>query len=355
MADAYIYVNIAKGKTAKQSSLSEWSTKNGASEAVSGKIPSNYAIHTMFEDNPWWMVDLEYPYQIDQIVIHNRLDGLPERAKNCRVDISLDGKAWLLVHAGTAHFLGGSKGEPLRLPLGLKESARYVLISLPEKQFLHLSQVEVFADPTAKIRHRYKLWGMNFSGAYQMRKHPDHLCYAIERGNGNPDVELIGLRLKPVGRLGNQIIQIIHAVAAARRLRLHYISIVNGGLINVTEPVTHDGITFLPTGAEFPETGAVLAGGFFFRNDLLPLLDDVPRAESYNIVQDIIAPLFMQPLPTAQDVKYDDELTIHLRAGDIFNNPAAAAGYTQPPLSFYTLLIKHCLAQDEIKRVRLVF
>jgi hypothetical protein len=119
--------------------------------------------------------------------------------------------------------------------------------------------------------------------------------------------------------------------------------------------MTLDGITFLPTGAEFPEPGAVLAGGFFFRNDLLPLLEDVSRVESYAIVQDIIAPFFMLPLPMAQDVKYDDELTIHLRAGDIFNNPSAAAGYTQPPLSFYTLLIKHCLAQREIKRIRLVY
>jgi hypothetical protein len=345
---------VAQRKPATQSSLSPYSTKLGAGEAVSGTIPSNYAIHTLLETNPWWMVDLGFDYPIDRIVIHNRLEGFHERAKDCRVEISKDGTEWLLIHAGRVHFLGGTKGPPLVLPLERKEAGRYVKISLPGKEVLHLAQVEVFADPAAKIREKYKLKTMTFGGAFKIRAHPAHMLYVVE-GNESDDVELIGLRLTPIGRLGNQMLQIINAVAMARRHHIRYVEIVNGGLINLRENIEHDGIVFLPTGAPQPEPGAFLTGSFFFRNELSPLLDRVPRSESYQIIQEIVAPRFMEKLPLEGDEKYRDELTIHFRAGDIFADPSSAAGYTQPPVAFYTLLVRHCMDQGDVKRVRLVF
>jgi hypothetical protein len=349
------YANIALGKPAIQSSLSGWSTKLGAGQAVSGVMPDYYAIHTENELNPWWMVDLEYNYRIEKIVIHNRVDGFWERARTCQVDISKDGESWRTVHSGIAYFLGGKKGAPLQLPLMRKESARFVRVSLRGKEFLHLSQVEVFADAAQKFRDRYKLHSTTFGGKYQLRPAAKHLLYNIEGETETTDARLIGFRLTPIGRLGNQMIQIINAVVAARRTGVRYIAIVNGGLINLTEPVTFEGITFLPTGAAAPEPGAFLTGNFFYRHDLLPLLDDLSRQECYQVVQDIIAPLFMKPLPLDKDTKHKDELTVHFRAGDIFSDPAAAAGYTQPPLAFYTLLTRHLLSTGSIKRVRLVF
>jgi hypothetical protein len=355
MSETFNYVNVALGKPASQSSLSGWSTKLGAGQAVSGVMPDHYAIHTENELNPWWMVDLEYVYRIEKIVIHNRVDGFFERARTCQVEISKDGVSWLTVHSGIAYFLGGKKGAPLQLPLLRRESARFVRISLRTKEFLHLSQVEVYADGAQKIRDRYKLHSTTFGGKYQLRPSPTHLLYQIEGETEGGEANLIGLRLTPIGRLGNQILQIINAVGAARRIGARYVIIVNGGLINVTEPVTFEGITFLPTGAAAPEPGAFLTGNFFYRHDLSPLLEDMTRKESYQVVQDIIAPLFMKPLPLDKDVKHDDELTVHFRAGDIFSDPAAAAGYTQPPLAFYTLLTRHLLSTKRIKRVRLVF
>lgn len=355
MSETANYVNVALGKPARQSTLSGWSTKLGAGQAVSGVMPDYYAIHTENELNPWWMVDLEYVYKIEKIVIHNRLDGFFERARTCMVEISKDGESWVTVHSGIAYFLGGKKGTPLQLPLFRRESARFVRVSLRAKDYLHLSQVEVFADGAQKIRDKYKLQTTTFGGKYLLRPAANHLLYQIEGETDGAGAALVGLRLTPIGRLGNQMIQISNAVAVARRIGARYVAIVNGGLINLTEPVTFEGITFLPTGAPAPEPGACLTGNFFYRHDLYPLLEDLTRKECYEVVQDIIAPLFMQPMPLEKDVKHDDELTVHFRAGDIFSDPAAAAGYTQPPLAFYTLLTRHLLSTKSIKRVRLVF
>jgi hypothetical protein len=69
--------NVAKGKTATQSSLSDWSTFEGANGAISGNKTGGFGFHAQCEDNPWWMVDLEKMYEISEIVVFNRLDACP--------------------------------------------------------------------------------------------------------------------------------------------------------------------------------------------------------------------------------------------------------------------------------------
>jgi hypothetical protein len=361
MTDSTMLANVAIGKPATQSSLSEWSTELGAGGAVTGVMPRAFGFHTDFEDRPWWMVDLLKPYPIETIIIHNRLDMCQERAADCQVEISRDGKAWSLVHAGAVWFSGGGVGAPLTLPLGCRAQARFVRVSLPGSTALHLAQVEVIAHVGADVLARYglpnaPLWGEFFlaDGKFN-RKQVE--TYVIER----PTIidgacRLIGVKLTRFGRLGNQIEALVNASVVARHLSLKYVVVRNqGGLIRLSESFQDDGISYVSDVSDVPEPGALLAGNFFFRDHLAPAVNAVSDAERHRVALDVIRPRLMRPLPVAGDVKLDAELTIHFRAGDIFNSPADALGYTQPPLSFYTLLVRHLLDRKRIARVRLVF
>ncbi len=367
MSPVSMTVNVAIGKPARQSSLSQWSTDLGAAGAVTGTMPMDYGIHTEYEPDPWWMVDLQRIHAIDRIVIHNRLRAYAERARSCRVEVSKDGTSWLLIHAGCAHFLGGDAGPPLVLPLGKQVSARYVRISLAGPEVLHLAQVEVFAEvpvnprlrAMAEVRDRYGLDMPGFAGDRSTLQSESlnkmGLTYRFE---GQPitdrDFKLIGVKVVYIGRLGNQLIQLINATLIARRLGLKYLVVRDGGLIRLPAAFQSNGVSYISDIFHAPEHGGYLKGNFFFTNDLSKLLGNSTDEERYRIVQDIIRPRMMQQFATLPDVKYDDELTVHFRSGDVFNDPSHA-GYTQPPLSFYTIIARHLLREGRISRVRLVF
>jgi hypothetical protein len=141
-------INVALGKPAEQSSLSRWS-QGVADDAVSGQFPSDFAFHTEIEENPWWQVDLGSVFPLEVIVVHNRvMTEFQNRAKTLKIEVADHRNDWMLVHTGFARFGGGGNGYPFEAWLGGKLSARYVRISLTERQYLHLAQVEVFARRT---------------------------------------------------------------------------------------------------------------------------------------------------------------------------------------------------------------
>ncbi|XP_023216775.1 uncharacterized protein LOC111619306 isoform X2 [Centruroides sculpturatus] len=114
-----ILKNIANGKLTKQSSTLE---KRYSSLAVDGRLngtmASGYCTATKFENEPWWQVDLQKPYFIHGVIIHNRLDsptlksnsphiltwpqglyGLPMTASGCPSSIGFSWESGLRFHA----------------------------------------------------------------------------------------------------------------------------------------------------------------------------------------------------------------------------------------------------------------
>lgn len=81
-----ILENVAKGKLSKQSSTEE---QRYASLAVDGRlngtIASGYCTATKFEKEPWWQVDLQKPYFIHGVIIHNRLDSPTLKSNNAHI------------------------------------------------------------------------------------------------------------------------------------------------------------------------------------------------------------------------------------------------------------------------------
>ncbi|ELH8770734.1 discoidin domain-containing protein, partial [Campylobacter jejuni] len=135
-------LDIAIDKKAFQSSLSRWSKTNDPQRAIDSNLESvDYAFHTNLENSPWWMVDLEKEYAIEIIRIFNRIYCFHEVARKLTIEISKDGKTWLLIHKGLSSFLKAGIECEVVLPIPMK--ARYVKISLDGKGYLHLSKIQV--------------------------------------------------------------------------------------------------------------------------------------------------------------------------------------------------------------------
>ena len=141
--------NLALGRAARQSSVSPWSVQPSpeadAAGAVSGAITGRYQFHTAEEDSPWWEVDLGAVVGIREIRLYNRLDVAPERARHLRFSLSGDGVRWFdLFHKTDDLVFGGIDGFPLRWVSESAVHGRHLRITLTERGFLHLDQVEVY-------------------------------------------------------------------------------------------------------------------------------------------------------------------------------------------------------------------
>ena len=138
-------INIAPRATCTQSSLSVWSTGDGAHSVVSNPgRQGDFAIHTDLDENAWLLLDFGQPVDYDEILVFNRL-SVPERVRTLVVDISVDGQGWHRIHTSdpAGSVFGGTDGHPLRI-LTPGYQTRFIRFQLLEKGYLHLVAVEVY-------------------------------------------------------------------------------------------------------------------------------------------------------------------------------------------------------------------
>ncbi len=136
---------VSVGKPAAQSSLCEWSyfdVADGPTGCLNGAPTGRPGFHTDIEDAPWWQVDLEAVYALNEVRVFNRMDAARDRSRTLRVSLSEDGDMWRLVHDQGGYTFGGADGRPLRVMLA-GERARYVRLHLAERTYLHLDKVFV--------------------------------------------------------------------------------------------------------------------------------------------------------------------------------------------------------------------
>lgn len=145
--------NLALNKRATQSSLSRWSKgstpEQDAANAVDGNPSKDYGFHTEREYNPWWMVDLGARAEIRFIRIFNRQfvpEWMQQRASPLVVEVSNEGDYWtLLFRTKPGQLFGGySGGQPLLWRAPGPIEARFIRISIPRQEELHLAEVEVY-------------------------------------------------------------------------------------------------------------------------------------------------------------------------------------------------------------------
>ncbi|MBE0535226.1 MAG: discoidin domain-containing protein [Phycisphaerae bacterium] len=119
--------------------------ESDAAGGVDGVIDGKWGFHTQQEANPWWQVDLREATALGRVELYNRTE-LAGRNSRIMVLAADDDQVFRRVyqHDGGV-FLGHSDGKPLRVELdGLR--ARYVRVQLPGTDYLHLDEVEVYAQ-----------------------------------------------------------------------------------------------------------------------------------------------------------------------------------------------------------------
>jgi hypothetical protein len=145
--------NVALKKPATLSSVSQWSRSQiHAEEAAGGNdgnIQGGNGFHTAFEENPWWAVDLLKQVHIHKIILYNRLD-LKERCVKVLLSCSDDNQDWRVMAAKLDDAVfGGADGNPLVVVFDTPMTARYVKVTMLGEGFLHLDEIEVYADAGA--------------------------------------------------------------------------------------------------------------------------------------------------------------------------------------------------------------
>lgn len=352
------FTNVALGRPAQQSSISPWSEPGEAAKAVSGIRPPDFAFHTSHERNPWWLVDLGRVYPLDSIVISNRLAGFQERAKSLRVEVSGDADRWILIHQGLAVFGSVWTGDPFTLWLKGAVAARYVRLTLDAEETLHLSQVEVLVrrEDTAFADYCEKNNLINLQDKFPHEK------YVIINGERATTNRVVGLDMNYSARFGNLLIQIINTIMLAQKTGLRYIRLGHHKFLHVKERFERDGIVFLPHGAALPDDGLFLSGNFFVSDPFVPVLmpflrfTQTDEREFTRVVREFVRPFMLHEIPLPTERHDEDEVTIHLRSGDVFEPyTPIVRGYRQPPLSFYHLVLSNLFTHHGVRRVRLVF
>lgn len=185
--------NLAMNKRATQSSLSSWSKgstlEEDAGNAVDGNPAGEYSFCTDNEPNPWWMVDLGSTAQIHFMRIFN-LHSAPEwiqrRASPLVVEVSNDAEEWtLLFRTQPGQLFGGYSGGCPLIWRGCEPvEARFVRISIPRREYLHVAEVEVygrFSDDRPRLEQLAKP-----QGDLASEKVEPALEKAIDRAEGEP-------------------------------------------------------------------------------------------------------------------------------------------------------------------------
>jgi len=134
---------VSQRRPAKQSSEG-WSGR--PSRAVDGNTNQRYGhkscTHTQRSGRPWWRVDLQKAYQVQKVMIWNRVDCCANRLKN--VDVFLDRQRC------------GRIGHPKRIntiTCGFK-TGRFVWVKQTRSDYLTLCEVRVYArgGPAAPVQ-----------------------------------------------------------------------------------------------------------------------------------------------------------------------------------------------------------
>ncbi|HEX8796591.1 MAG TPA: discoidin domain-containing protein [Polyangiaceae bacterium] len=130
--------NIALGKPVHPSSLA--SSVPSGPELVDGETGASYGFKTREEDNPSVVIDLESPYWIDTIKVHNRVDGWFDDCLPLVVELSRDGNKWEEIARRDRHF---DANPPWVIEAGGR-GARFVRLHVARRSELALSEVEVY-------------------------------------------------------------------------------------------------------------------------------------------------------------------------------------------------------------------
>lgn len=127
--------NLALRKPASTSSHGGGSYPKAAG-AVDG-YTSALGFHTLEEQSPWLLIDLQATYPVKRVKVYNRTEGWADRAVPLVIEGSEDGKQFRELARRDKDFsVWDAKFAPV--------NSRYVRVVAPRLTYLHLNEVEVY-------------------------------------------------------------------------------------------------------------------------------------------------------------------------------------------------------------------
>lgn len=211
---------------------------------------------------------------------------------------------------------------------------------------------------TLRLTHEMRRWRADqHLGLFATRYNFD---LEMLRGSDNFRIEAAAgfdgqvkvLRLTEVGRFGNIVLQLLHAITLARHLGVRKVEIFpfNGGpaegLYDIDDIIVEVAI-------KEKTTQPTLIGPFCHSVNFGTVLCADLLTGSNDIIVNIMRPLFAHLIEPVLEAPVD-QLIINLRGGDIFEGPFIYAWYVQPPASFYVLAAINARQMFGIRRVTLV-
>ncbi len=170
-----------------------------------------------------------------------------------------------------------------------------------------------------------------------------------------PDGRLQALRVAPYGRLGNYILQILHALLMARQIGVAEVQIMPTPYLHVKSTLRLKNLTVVnpraPRGK--PNATSVMAGYYFWSTSFPAYLQSLPPAFVKETVANYLRPVFADFLRHKKSAG-PQVAVAHFRAGDIFEDAKPHRFYVQPPARYYLAAIEYLVAAQGVKSVLLV-
>lgn len=149
------FANVARLKPTLQSSIfdptghTEPPLSRIAGGANSGMRTGTYGFHTQFEPAPWWWVDLLTLHRVAEIHIYNRIDNRSVAGRSARLRIAAgdEERRWTMLAERNSDEPFGLDGAPLIIEVTRAEPCRFIRLSLPAANYLHLDEIEVYGEP----------------------------------------------------------------------------------------------------------------------------------------------------------------------------------------------------------------
>lgn len=353
MTPASSLIDVARGKSARLSSSID-GPHAPLSVTLGPKHSESFFFHTALEERPSLTVDLEIVYALAEIVLYNRGDQCQDRSRTLRIECSVEGENWQLLHAGLSVFGGVATNAPMRLDFQSRAIGRYVRFSLECADYFHLGGIEIYAE-TEKflLSNICSHYGLLYPELFRRNEEEvQGFPYQLELSNASDLLAAVSaIRISYAGRLGNYIFQLMDAIFVANLLGVKTLYLPESSLLNVTHQVEFGGMLLQPDTPHQAIPGKTFSGFFFgidncFRPDVAEAL--IP--ERVRIARECLGPLLEENIGVIPP-EPDLITVVHFRAGDIFETHGGNTSYTQPPLSFYMKVVEDLRTADELGRV----
>ncbi|XP_066490575.1 uncharacterized protein [Tiliqua scincoides] len=137
--------NVAIGGKASQSSTFNklGLARNAIDGSIAGEFMRGSCIHTDFQHNPWWIVDLKAVYNVSSVRVSNREDCCASRINGAEIRVGNSFESGGTTNPRCATIISLGPGETGSFDCG-GMVGQYVTVSIPGVQYLTVCEVQVF-------------------------------------------------------------------------------------------------------------------------------------------------------------------------------------------------------------------